>query len=111
LTKVLKDITNFKRKNRFYNEKDFVYMVMFNIIPKDGSIHLIYNYRAYNKVFIKLLYAYIVLEQRSVFEKFKKGYIASDYLFIVDKELINQNPLLSKFEMKLEDNPNLLSNS
>jgi hypothetical protein len=87
-------------------------MVMFNTIPKDGSRILVYNFRAYSKAFITLLYAYIVLEQRSIYYDFKKGYIASDYLFIMDNELINQYPFLSNFEKNFSDesNPLLLSN-
>ena len=112
LTYYLKNVHSAKRKNRFFNESDFVYMVMFNTIPKDGSRILIYNYRAYSKHFISLLYAYIVLEQRSVYCGLKKGYIASDYLFIMDYELINQFPFLSKFEKNFsaESYPKLLSN-
>lgn len=106
-----KNVHSAKRKNRLFNESDFVYMVMFNTIPKDGSRIIIYNYRAYSKHFISLLYAYIVLEQRSVYCGLKKGYIASDYLFIMDNELINQFPFLSDFEnnFSAESNPKLLS--
>lgn len=64
---LLKNIQSIKRPGRFFNKSDFVYMVMFNTIPKDGSRILIYNYIAYNKKFIWLLYAYIVLEQRSIY--------------------------------------------
>lgn len=45
-----------KRDYSYFNDdSNYVYMVMFNTIKKDGSNILIYNYRAYNKLFIKLL--------------------------------------------------------
>jgi len=114
LTNALKNAYSAKRQNRFFNESDFVYMVMFNTIPKNGSRILIYNYRAYSIHFLSLLYVYILLEQRSIYYGLNKGYLASDYFFIMDKELINKFPLLSYFEKKnsdyeAESNLNLLS--
>lgn len=77
-------------------------MVTFNTIPKDGSRCIVYNYRAYHKIFIELLYAYIILEQKSTIYNIKKGYIASDYIFVVDNGLEKKYSNLSIFDQHIK---------
>lgn len=88
-------LANNPKVKRCNDVNQFVYMVALNTIKKGGETILIYNYRAYNKIFLKLLYTYVALEQKFCLYNDKKGYIASDYFFIVDKQLKDKNPYIS----------------
>lgn len=80
-------------------------MVVLNTIKNGGKTNLIYNYRAYNKFFFLLLYSYVSLEQKLCLYDNKRGYIASDYFFIVDKQLIDKNPYIFELDNYIRKNP------
>ena len=73
-------------------------MVVFNTIKKGDEIILIYNYIPYNIIFLNLLYIYVSLEQKICLFTHDVGYIASDYLFIIDKNIKDVNPYLSNLD-------------
>lgn len=98
----------FKRSN---DKNQFVYMVVLNTIKKGDRWVLIYNYRAYNKIFLKLLYTYASLEQKFCLYNDKKGYIASDYFFIVDKQLRDNHPYISDIDASIKKHSRFLSST
>jgi len=87
LKSALKSAHKFNHMQRSYTKGDYVYIVILTTVKNKGSRCLVYNYRTYPKQFIRLLYAYIILEQLSPIFMHKKGFVASDYVFVVDKAL------------------------
>lgn len=77
---------------------EYFYLVVFNTIKKDGKLVLVYNYIAYNKLFFRLFFVYAALEQKHCLLWTKKGYIASDYFFILDNKLRVEYPWCSTAE-------------
>lgn len=71
---------------------------------------MIYNYIAYNKIFINLLYVYATLEQKLCLFNNKKDYVASDILFVLDEKLKSIYSDLPFLEAKIIiNNPNLFT--
>jgi len=87
---------NGEDKNQFFN------MVVFNVIRIDDNPVLIYNYISYNKLLFILFYAYISIEQKSfLYSLNNSGYISSDYFFVMDNELIKENPKTKIIDIEL----------
>lgn len=103
---LLKNGYNLSNKN---NHNNFVYLVVFDTIKKGNSHVLVYNYTEYNAIFLHLLYVYAILEQKSLSWS-RKGFIASDYFFVVDKELRNKYPFLSQYDHLLNNDYDLYNN-
>lgn len=72
-------------------DREYFYMVVFNVVKVKGEYTLIYNYIAYNKIFLELMYAYISIEQLAPLLRGKEGYMCSDLFFIIEKELYTDN--------------------
>ena len=79
---------------------DYVYLVVFNTIKLRDEYVLVYNYIPYHKVLFKLLYLYAILEQKYCLPRGKKGYVCSDFYFILDKDL--RKPDLEAIDAKVK---------
>ena len=76
-----------QNKNFKHNNNDYVYMVIFNKVKNKNKDIIIYNYIPYNKVFLKLLYIYIEIEQLS---SMTLDSINKDFFFIIDSSLMKE---------------------
>jgi hypothetical protein len=65
----------------------YVNLVVFNTIKLRDEKVLVYNYITYPMGLFKLLYLYAILEQKFCLCRGKKGYVASDFYFVLDKSL------------------------
>lgn len=101
---ILKTGHSIKLKNN-----KFCYMVIFNVVKKKDEYVLVYNYIPYNEFLIKLLYSYIALEQIFCLFQNKKGYIASDFFFVLDEKLRKKYSYFSEFDNNIvKHQPGLL---
>ena len=88
------------------SKREFVYMVVLNVIKNKGKDVIVYNYIEYNTIFFNLLYIYIILEQQDNF-LFSKGGISNGLLFITN---IKHEALLSEFSYGKYDDDWLVDN-
>nr|UYL26252.1 hypothetical protein [Cordyceps militaris] len=84
----LENLLKFAQHRDFkYDNNDYVYLVVFNKIKNKGRNVLVYNYIAYNKIFLKLLYIFLEFEQLF---SINLNSISKDLFFIIDSSLMKE---------------------